>query len=63
MVYEQLSKAYTHSDFDFLMYDENIPLPREVAHDEWAGIYATVRVQFVDDVEYTSSGQKRLRTA
>jgi hypothetical protein len=48
---------------DFLMYgrgaagrpppppcsDNNIPLPREVPHDEWAGIYATVRIHFVDE--------------
>lgn len=37
-----------HSVVDFLMYDENVPLPKEVGHDEWAGIYATVRVQFVE---------------
>lgn len=36
---------------DFVMYDDNIPLPNEVAHDEWAGIFATVRVQFVDDAK------------
>ena len=29
------------------MFDETMPLPMEVPHDEWAGIYATVRVQMV----------------
>lgn len=31
------------------MYDEANLLPSEVPHDEWAGIYATVRIQFQDD--------------
>lgn len=34
---------------DFYMYDNNVPLPLEVGHDEWAGIYATVRLNFLDD--------------
>lgn len=35
---------------DFLMFDEiNSPIPAEVAHDEWAGIYATVRLQTIDN--------------
>lgn len=47
------------------MYDDNIPLPREVAHDEWAGIYATVRVQFVDQRGGANNTQtnKRIRTS
>ena len=33
---------------DFLMYDESIRFPNEVPHDEGAGIYATLRIQFTD---------------
>ena len=28
------------------MYDENIPLPDEVVHDEMAGVHAVLAVQF-----------------
>lgn len=34
---------------DFQMYDGAADLPNEVPHDEWAGIYATVRVVFLKD--------------
>ena len=32
-----------------VMYDEAGLLPVEVPHDEWAGIYATVRISFLDE--------------
>lgn len=36
---------------DFVEYGDNIPLPEECPSDEWAGIYATVRIQMMDNVD------------
>ena len=36
---------------DFVEYGDNILLPEECPSDDWAGVYATVRIQSIDNTE------------